>query len=870
MSELITDIVLDDTIIYSEYLNRPYKQMENKFNNPFFIGINGSKLIHLSFREIYSKFNRVWLIYTHTSNQSISKIFDKDADIESLKKLNIYCGLIPTTLDIIRNLNFRHKSCIIDRDILIQIFNEKELNTEFNTSEIIIPLVELDRNNCELLRNINENSHNLDEIEKILSLIMTYNRSYLKDVINQVELTLYKTTISEYWMNPKNCRLNMTEFFDKRGFYSTKEDKRKENIQNCDIIYKELINNDEIVDTNDINELINIQPNGYFDIRRQVNNLNTSLYESLKNTKNRTYYITEHNQINYDKIKSIIKLAKEDTLFYHVFNNILVSKEYSHLILKDVDILKRGSKLFDKYLPLYKTLFGYAWLNMILNESIMRTYVKETDNIVFDINTASNLPVFPFLTDDTTQNPYIIFLVDQMRQLNKSKSMSLMCPTNYEKYYGICSISEFEERLKVFITSSDIDIFKNLDWNYYAITGSVIPACLQRLSPLIELSDNNLVKYFDTYYKDSDLDIVCNANDIYEFCEKTNDLSQIIESNLDTILNIEPIKVISIYITKHFFIEYLDKYNEYSNSELELEEFIKLALTEEFNKFIHSIYIENKNIINTKINNANLNKNKFIEHHMIPVSYDELNIYVELTNYVFDLDKSKKSDTAISIFINDIRENEDKVSEQNNYLCIKICEIVRFKLSCDKMRTPIEIFKSYGKEFFSTVSRFHLPCVRAYYRNNNVYMLPSCITAMMTGVNIDYRYFASSRNPIDIINKYVRRGYGILLSQKEQEDVIKYNASNTELINEYKTKEYFSGKEITNNIYQSNQINLNINYIKNIDDMKKYYKEKYNYDPSIFGFDLYVLKTINDNGYIMPLQPWLSSTYKNMLDESLN
>ena len=39
--------------------------------------------------------------------------------------------------------------------------------------------------------------------------------------------------------------------------------------------------------------------------------------------------------------------------------------------------------------------------------------------------------------------------------------------------------------------------------------------------------------------------------------------------------------------------------------------------------------------------------------------------------------------------------------------------------------------------------------------NNNVYILPSCITAMMTFINMDYKYFAGTNNPYDIINKYI-------------------------------------------------------------------------------------------------------------------
>jgi hypothetical protein len=57
--------------------------------------------------------------------------------------------------------------------------------------------------------------------------------------------------------------------------------------------------------------------------------------------------------------------------------------------------------------------------------------------------------------------------------------------------------------------------------------------------------------------------------------------------------------------------------------------------------------------------------------------------------------------------------------------------------------------------------------VRAYYNGSNVFMTPSFITSQMTFMNIDYKYFAGTRDPIEIINKYRLRGYGTWLSENE-------------------------------------------------------------------------------------------------------
>ena len=53
-------------------------------------------------------------------------------------------------------------------------------------------------------------------------------------------------------------------------------------------------------------------------------------------------------------------------------------------------------------------------------------------------------------------------------------------------------------------------------------------------------------------------------------------------------------------------------------------------------------------------------------------------------------------------------------------------------------------------------------------------MTPSCISAHMTYMNIDYKYFSGSKDPINIINKYRMRGFGTWLNKNEIGTYIKY------------------------------------------------------------------------------------------------
>ena len=42
-------------------------------------------------------------------------------------------------------------------------------------------------------------------------------------------------------------------------------------------------------------------------------------------------------------------------------------------------------------------------------------------------------------------------------------------------------------------------------------------------------------------------------------------------------------------------------------------------------------------------------------------------------------------------------------------------------------------------------------------------------------INLDYKYFSGSKDPIDIINKYRMRGFGTLLNEKEKIKLIEYS-----------------------------------------------------------------------------------------------
>ena len=88
-------------------------------------------------------------------------------------------------------------------------------------------------------------------------------------------------------------------------------------------------------------------------------------------------------------------------------------------------------------------------------------------------------------------------------------------------------------------------------------------------------------------------------------------------------------------------------------------------------------------------------------------------------------------------------------------------------------------------------------------------MLPSFVTAMMTFINIDYKYFSGNASPFNIINKYRYRGFTTILNDKEKKQNINYIVNYT--TNKLKIK--ISNINSVNKVYGLKTLN-NLNFYK--------------------------------------------------------
>jgi hypothetical protein len=140
----------------------------------------------------------------------------------------------------------------------------------------------------------------------------------------------------------------------------------------------------------------------------------------------------------------------------------------------------------------------------------------------------------------------------------------------------------------------------------------------------------------------------------------------------------------------------------------------------------------------------------------------------------------ENNDVDFKIYVNHKKNAQDHIStdEMFHVKNIKDIDLVytyKFKIESPYINHSFELFPVQYDDFFSIVARFHLPCVRGLYNGNNVYLTPSCISAHMTYMNIDYKYVCGTKDPIEIINKNRMRGFGTWLNASEKKIFIKYS-----------------------------------------------------------------------------------------------
>jgi hypothetical protein len=789
-----------------------------------------------------------------------------------------------------------HKSQLILIDsYYLKLFNN---TIDFDDKELVIPLINITLNTYDKYLKQFIGSFKLEDYFAVKIANDFYQNPWTN--VHYVTELLKNSSSTEYWTKRNNIKLNISNKFINRGFNLSISQRISDiNLKN---VLQEL---NKMPKEGDAYLSYIYRKSMYVDVSSVIKKNGYSLYK-----------IDDEIDITEKDIKYILDEISSEYEFYSLATSLLISKKYCHLVLNNSDFIEKLLKwedifldkeysLIEKYLPAFQYAMGYSWLALYAEECIKKSRITNDDRFVFTIDQASKLPYFPVkITDkDYRYNPYISLLInDQILDIeNNLMGVSI----NPEKKLGVNNLVEFKRRFNIFVTSDqDKDIFEDVDMNNLGISGSVIPACVTKYNPLMD-KFNTLDRYFKEYYATSDIDIMCNLENDFDYINKFHTFFDKINENCQKYgakaeyrnVKIAALIVNETFIRKNIVDETLDY------------EFILTNLDNENvkNKF-YTKYREYKIKENFKFVNEPKWKNVRYNDYFDIVPVDNIRIVFARTkkdweNYWKTVKESKKSEEEKNAeddleeiekeYYNKSEEFEDGSNEfiDDDNILFKVFENIKFKVKSSILNHEFEFFKiKYPTSFFSTVANFHLPCVRGYYDCSQVYLLPSCITAAMTLINLDYKYFAGSNDPIEIINKYRLRGYSIVLNDSEKIRFISYS-SKVEKWNKLYENINIRDKDNVKSIYgyiSPNNIFFNprhilkekFNNIKPVD--MKYCKidsyKSHDYlrllnihfpnfkaDPDSFSlFRLCNLRTIGKFGYINCVKKWyFDAIYEN-------
>jgi len=795
---------------------------------------------------------------------------------------NLVNTINSTNIDLDNENNENNENSKSLEDIKVDIIDDNlddGINVNNKNSNIdVLYMGELNQSQLETYLDIYENNekNTLNKFIEFLSIV-SYNQINPDRFSVKKKINLLLDSLSEYWEDPYNCNYTLTDKFNKRKFNNI-------NYYGFD---SDVIKN--------INSNFEINWNA-----REINYLNDIIkFNDWKEMCIQKYYVpSTKSEFNGSDIIQIYNQLPSEYTKYMFISNMLCSRTYCHLILNNKKFLEISRPLFDKYKLVFKYLIGYAWITLKNEEYHIYHKMTDNDRIVFDIDTVGLLPIYPFTFDDINQNPYACLLIDSKIMEIRKNCLTMEMMRDYSKYYGVCNSNEFERRLNIFVNNgtNKQGILNNIDWDCCAISGSVMTACGMKRNPLMDIcktnnnmetiTDNDLSNFFFHYYSDSDIDLICNKKSIYDFIEVVNNFVSKTKLSYNNV-SVSNIHTGAIILSDEFILDNLEAINKALG--LDITDSVNVAFVKsnfsnpEIKKYFYSKYYlvwKKEQIEYLKKEKKNITDG-LIQDYLKPIPEEEFRLYT--LDYEFDGNVCITQDYE-KYFYSSTNSSTNSNMDKSKLIIAKLSESIRFKVSNPNTKT-FEIFKSRDTNFFSIISRFHMGFVRAFWNGKTVKCLPSYISSMMLQFASDYKYFASIRDPIEIVNKYRSRGFGIILNDYEKlhmayynSSTIKDNNSNVNWIKMYKVniklkqsvENIFGVKKSSDDIFKPSKYFIGIpdDCFKNINhDTVSSFDECFSsmITPSLSG--LAKSKAIGDNGKINPLDKNIINLGWNLLNK---
>ncbi|AUV58509.1 hypothetical protein [Bandra megavirus] len=891
---------IDDTELMDPFIGKKNIDMDKPIN-PFYLNSQGSEFKFSKSRDLVQEYNGMYILCLSNdfmsndkNNNLISLFFETDSDINELKHQSKLVTLVKCPNSILY-LNVRESLINVEKNIL-EYFNHESY--ELGDNELVYLMLETKEKNVKKWIKNHSLEGDMKHIKNFVEkkIFSSYYQLHDNKLDQSAISDLNNSPMFKYWQSQYNCNISSNTVFSTRKFNIPNVNKWNlpyETIENY--LHKILVNFKE--------NKSELNAGGY---PPQITNNDKYIFSKkyLKiNEKSIRQHIDKDSKYFTVKPEDIIiesdifeELLTKTTLSemdkYYLICNLLISKKYCHYVINNKNVLSANRDIFEKYGPVFRYLMGYSWICMYMEECIIKTKTKQSNRYIFDINTASQLPIFPFDQSNPRTNPYFSMMVSD-NIINTSQNMhGVRQCLQYQQ--GIVDLDEFKKRLNLFISGNENkDLLKGANWSNMVITGGIMSAIIPKLNPLMSLykkTDNitysELYRFFQEYYSDSDIDVACNHNNIIDFVEHVKNIKKNIIENLDEKVNdtdiiITPFKTLAVYINSDILKEKCE------SKEIPHDyDYVINHRNERLVKFyFYEMYVEKKNqanIRNKKILGDKLNDNEYFNI----IDYcdsDKLSIVINDYKLEKNVVENKKPESNSGLELMYI-VNKDK-NDPDSDIFIKFSENLKYKISSKYLKHQFEVFRIVDDEFFGCISRFHLPCVRSYYNGDNCYMLPSAVTAYQTFTNIDFKYFVGTSDPIHIMDKYRKRGYGTILNKSEIKNYLSYIASFDKRKKAYHLQNLDKDISQIKNILGPLNINheffrprmfipeefvvdpnikldyviSNLEYINN-DTIKKYYETKY---PKCL--DIIQYTTINKFGTINQVKKWIiDAVYENL------
>lgn len=850
------------SIIENPFLN-------NKTTFTFFDETEGTN-IEINQLNVHKYFSNVYILAKRNNATIPCEFYNMQVNKEIFEQVNSILIIYRVSIAILKNKT-HFNSCIMMSDKQLEQYNI--FNYELKDKNIIVPIFNIEYKNLLKYLEQYESTNTLQNIYNI-KVLNGYFDNFKSD--NFICEIIDNLKDSFYWTSKNNCLINMTNKFRDRTFSFQSMRMTDRNIA---LIVNKIFDKKITCDSKNVDYIKDID-------MKSDNETNYQYY------KQKSEFEPEiETNFTYSDINQLFSVLNEKQQFF-LFANLIVSKKYCALVINNKHVLKIMKQTIKNFAPLFKYLMSYAWIKFYMDENTKKTWTKTSDDFIFDINTASELPSFPFNPHKPKENPYSTVLVSDA-ELKPSENI---CGINdYSNLYDsnkICNFDEFRFRMNTFCTgTADNNLFEGFDFNKYkvGITGSLITACIQKFHPLMSrfLTCNNQVeifnKFFNEYYPNSDIDVMFMAKDNFEFIKNVKVFYDIIVHNICKFnapyvnhLHIKLVlnKIGYIFVNESFInnnIKFEDSLKVVDKVKYVIENINEDSIKLKFRPYYEQLCVQQYNELLKKYSDIEIIQLKKIYPDIFILDNIDFRIYVNQNTNKFKSTKNNKYSKGPVC--------------QNNTDEINLVFTYKYTIESPYLIHNFELFSIKYDDFFSVVSKFHLPCVRGYYNGSNVYLTPSCISAHMTYMNLDYKYITGSKDPFDIINKNRMRGFGTWLNPNEKKLFVKYSREVPFWNNLYTVNAKATEQQANNSIVGPVLLNHKLfrprlynaeSYVNNmfVDTINRYNdsvaislfhdskgviectQDKFK-SIEIKGINWNTFVSINKDGYIVPLKKWI-------------